>query len=63
MNDRLGLTQDKLNSLISRRGENGLTAPTLETLEEDDDDLREGLENQLQGIKTRLTKVEDANGK
>lgn len=39
------------------------TTQTVETADgNEDDELRESLENQLQGIKTRLSKVEDANG-
>lgn len=55
-------TYDRLNSLLRRRNDGVSTAQTVETLDDEEDEIRESLENQLQGIKTRLSKVEDANG-
>lgn len=62
LSDRLKSTQDTLAGLLRKRGDGISTAPTVETHEDDDDEVREGLEHQLQGIKTRLSRVEDSNG-
>lgn len=63
MNDRLKGTEKALNNLVRKRNDGASTAPTTETLDDEDDEVRESLENQLQGIKTRLSRVEDGNGK
>lgn len=63
LNDRLKGTEKALNSLVRKRNDGASTAPTTETLDDEDDEVRESLENQLQGIKTRLSRVEDNNGK
>ena len=61
--ERIKSTETTMNSLIRKRGDSESTAPTVETNNDEDDELREGLENQIQGIKTRLSRVEDSNGR
>ena len=60
---RVDDTQKALDTLLKKRNDIGSTAQTIETHEDDDDDTRETLENQLQAIKTRLSRVEDSNSK
>lgn len=61
---RVDNTEQKLENLLKRKNDMGSTIPTSETLENDDEeDTRESLENQLQLIKTRLSRVEDSNSK
>lgn len=61
--ERIKSAETTMNSLIRKRGDGASTAPTVETNDDEDDELREGLENQIQGIKTRLSRVEDSNGR
>ena len=61
--ERIKSAESTMNNLIRKRGDGVSTAPTVETLDDEDDEIREGLENQIQGIKTRLSRVEDSNGK
>ena len=61
--ERVNETQKAVEALLKRRNDIGSTTQTLETHEEDEDDTRETLENQLQAIKTRLSRVEDSNSK
>jgi uncharacterized coiled-coil DUF342 family protein len=60
--DRIKSAETTMNGLIRKRGDGASTAPTVETNDDEDDEVREGLENQIQGIKTRLSRVEDSNG-
>ncbi|CAI2384346.1 unnamed protein product [Moneuplotes crassus] len=59
---RVDNTEKNVEKLLKKKNDVGSTIPTTETLENDDeDDTRESLENQLQLIKTRLSRVEDSN--
>lgn len=60
--DRVKGAKNSLDSLLKKRNDGVSTAPTHETIGDDDDEDRESLENQLQAIKTRLSRVEDSNG-
>ena len=61
LTERLKGTESALDSLIKKRNDIISTAPTSETNEDEDEELRESLEQQLQTIKIRLSKVEDFN--
>ena len=60
---RINSAEITMNSLIRKCGDGANLAPIVETKDDKDDELREGLENQIQGIKTRLSRVEDSNGR
>jgi len=60
---RVDDTQHTLDTFLKKKNEAASTSPTIETVEDDDDNTRENLENQLQEIKTRLSRVEDSNSK
>jgi seryl-tRNA synthetase len=61
LTERLKGTESALDSFIKKRNDIISTAPTSETHEDEDEELRESLEHQLQTIKIRLSKVEDFN--
>lgn len=63
LSDRVEKTKGSLDTLVKRRNEGVSTAQTTETVEDDDEETSESLENQLQAIKTRLSRVEDTNSK
>lgn len=64
LNDRLNKTHGSLETLVRKRDDVLTTAQSIDTIEGgDDEETRELLENQLQGIVTRLSRVEDNNSK
>ncbi|CAI2384200.1 unnamed protein product [Moneuplotes crassus] len=59
---RVDNTEKNLEKLLKKKSDFNSTVPTSETIDNDDEeDTRESLENQLQLIKTRLSRVEDSN--
>lgn len=61
---RVDNTEKNLEKLLKKKSDFNSTVPTSETIDNDDEeDTRESLENQLQLIKTRLSRVEDSNSK
>lgn len=63
LSDRVEKTKGSLDTLVRKRNDGVSTAQTTETIEDNEEETPESLENQLQAIKTRLSRVEDTNGK
>jgi chromosome segregation ATPase len=64
LSDRLNQTHGSLETLVKKRDDVLTTAQSIDTIEGgDDEESRELLENQLHGIVTRLSRVEDNNSK